>query len=529
LAGCGSGSGDVSGDQPGAPSPDFAQNSAKGLNLPQCFAPAKFTCNASGCFCKPPPAPPPAQHFTLTPDFFITNVIYAPPGKSSSINYSSSTSVGTTVSATSGVKDDVKVTAEASGSFFGGASVSVTGGAMFENSRSDAVDISQQWSQGYKKSGQVDRIDHNYDEIWFLIHPILDMTFQPAGTLATQTASLSWQFAPNQGADADIPQFVYAGWLNNTMQMPPNEKALLDSYQITPAEYGALLAADPLYEGVSPNQTMDPSRFDYIGEYPFEPPFSAGDQPSTQSYSVDQKTTNTMTTMSSYNYSVGLTVSASFNVGLFESKLSVADTWTWSNSSSLKESSGSGSTDTFVVGQPVSGYTGPTQLHVYEDKVYKTYAFTLDWPVPESDLALGRPSYQSSDPIGASASRANDGNTDGNFWDGSVNHTDFGFVSGEADWPGQYWFVDLGSEKSVDAINIFNRTDCCTERLSHYNVLAFDSSQGLWKVISNHSGDDTTGVSFFRWPVSLVKTEYVMIAKTDQNYLHLAEVQVMGF
>ncbi|HEX3854426.1 MAG TPA: discoidin domain-containing protein [Polyangiaceae bacterium] len=105
----------------------------------------------------------------------------------------------------------------------------------------------------------------------------------------------------------------------------------------------------------------------------------------------------------------------------------------------------------------------------------------------------------------------------------------YGFVTGEADWPGQYWFVDLGSEKNVDAINIFNRTDCCTERLSHYNILAFDSSQGLWKVISNHSGDDTTGVSFFRWPVSLLKTQYVMVAKTDQNYLHLAEVQVMGF
>jgi hypothetical protein len=166
-----------------------------------------------------------------------------------------------------------------------------------------------------------------------------------------------------------------------------------------------------------------------------------------------------------------------------------------------------------------------------EGVVYKTYAFTLDWPQPETNLALGSPSYQSTDypAFGAVASRANDGDTDGDFWDNSVSHTNNGFVSNEPGWPGQYWYVDLGSERSVDAVNIYNRTDCCTERLSHYNVLAYDSSQGVWNVVSDHSTDDTTGVSFFRWPFSLVKTQYVMIGKTDDNYLSLAEVQVMGF
>ena len=56
---------------------------------------------------------------------------------------------------------------------------------------------------------------------------------------------------------------------------------------------------------------------------------------------------------------------------------------------------------------------------------------------------------------------------------------------------------------------------------SGYNVLAYDSSQGSWNVVSNHSADDTTGVSFFHWPIKLVQTQYIMIAKTDENYLHL--------
>lgn len=194
-------------------------------------------------------------------------------------------------------------------------------------------------------------------------------------------------------------------------------------------------------------------------------------------------------------------------------------------------STGTGSMDGFTVGQPAFGYSGPTILHVYQDKIYKTYAFALDWPQGSSNLAQGRPSWQSSDLPGyaAFAGLVNDGNTDSNFWNGSVNHTHAGFVSWVPGWPGQYWYVDLGAEKMVDSVRIFNRTDCCSERLSHYNILAWDSMQGLWKVISDHSADDTTGVPFFNWPVDLVKTQYVMVAKTDDNYLHLAEVQVMGF
>lgn len=52
---------------------------------------------------------------------------------------------------------------------------------------------------------------------------------------------------------------------------------------------------------------------------------------------------------------------------------------------------------------------------------------------------------------------------------------------------------------------------------------------GNWNVISNHAADDTTNVPFFHWPVNLVRTRYVMLAKTGDNYLQVAEVQVVGF
>jgi hypothetical protein len=52
---------------------------------------------------------------------------------------------------------------------------------------------------------------------------------------------------------------------------------------------------------------------------------------------------------------------------------------------------------------------------------------------------------------------------------------------------------------------------------------------GNWYKLSDHSADDTAGVPFINDTFDIpVQTRYIMIAKTDTNYLHLAEVQVMG-
>lgn len=482
------------------------------------------------CLCLPP-VPPASETRLLVPDYVVTNVVYAPPGKSSSITYSSTSSTGSTVSATSGFDSSVKVTAEASATLYASASLSVSAEHSQGSSTSDALDLSQTWSQGYKKSGQVDGIDHNYDEIWFLIHPLLISKFQPAGKVASQPASEDWSFGQGDGINTDIPMFVYAGWLNNAMQMPADVRNTLDYYGITPEKYAALLGNDPLFTGIVPNQTMDPNRFEYVGVYPFEPPFAAGNMPSSQTFSLDRKSTSSTTTQSQSKYTVGLSASAGGDIGLVKAKLTVSSQWTWSHSSSDKESTGTGSTDSFTIGQPAFGYAGPILVHVYRDRIWDTWAFTLDNPQGETNLALGMPSYQSTDDpgYGAVAARANDGNTDGNFWDGSVSLTDYGLWSNVPGWPGQYWFVDLGSERVVDAVNIYNRTDAYTELDSHYNILVYNEIAGTWDVISDHSADDVTGIVFLRSTFPMVRTRYVMVAKTDANNLQLAEVQVMGY
>jgi hypothetical protein len=145
--------------------------------------------------------------------------------------------------------------------------------------------------------------------------------------------------------------------------------------------------------------------------------------------------------------------------------------------------------------------------------------------MPNRNLALSRPAFQWPDSGIASAQAAVDGNTDGNFWDGSVSHTD------EA--TGAWWWVDLGSVQHIREIRLFNRTDCCASRLSHYQVhISSDSTDGwdgTWAPLVDDSGleiGDGDGAprvhpvdTFARW---------VAVTKTDAGYLSLAEVQVMA-
>lgn len=165
-----------------------------------------------------------------------------------------------------------------------------------------------------------------------------------------------------------------------------------------------------------------------------------------------------------------------------------------------------------------------------KNAVYSTIKLLLCSQPEEENLALGKQAWQSSTVWGydAPATRATDGNTSGNFWDASVSHTDYGYTWAFPEASGQWWYTNLGSERVVNAVKIFNRTDCCSERLSHYKIFAWDSSTWTWRVISDQSGSDTTNVPVINVPIDNVKTQYVAIVKTDDNYLQLAEVQIIG-
>ncbi|WP_309111189.1 alpha-L-fucosidase [Saccharothrix sp.] len=158
-------------------------------------------------------------------------------------------------------------------------------------------------------------------------------------------------------------------------------------------------------------------------------------------------------------------------------------------------------------------------LSLAEVQVYENMA--LDQPATQSStLAAHNPN----------ASRAVDGNTDGNFWNLSVTHT--------ADAPldtNPWWQVDLGSSLPVGSIKLWNRTDCCADRLRDFYVFTSDTpftstdpqvtagQSGVWK--SFHSGVSPTTSTFAVGR----SARYVRVQLVGSDRpLSLAEAQVLG-
>jgi hypothetical protein len=141
------------------------------------------------------------------------------------------------------------------------------------------------------------------------------------------------------------------------------------------------------------------------------------------------------------------------------------------------------------------------------------------------NLAVGKPTTQSSTLFSAGPWRAADDNPIGEFGDVSVTHTDFNNQA--------WWQVDLGSSYSLDLINIWNRTDCCLERLSDFYVLVSDVPFNSTDLITT---TNQSGVSNYHITNAQISTQiqigrsgrYVRVQLTGSNYLSLAEVEVYG-
>lgn len=89
------------------------------------------------------------------------------------------------------------------------------------------------------------------------------------------------------------------------------------------------------------------------------------------------------------------------------------------------------------------------------------------------NVALNKPTTQSSTAHGGHSDRAVDGNTSGDWGDGSITHT-------AQNVPQPYWGVDLGETVKIEKISLWNR-DGYTSRLNGVQVLVLDAdSKVIW-------------------------------------------------
>ena len=165
-----------------------------------------------------------------------------------------------------------------------------------------------------------------------------------------------------------------------------------------------------------------------------------------------------------------------------------------------------------------------------EDSEVVHYNGTTPPPSGLTNLALGKVASQSGTTqweTGTGAGRAVDGNTDGHRDGGSVATT---YRVSEA-----WWEVDLGKVQQIDHVILWNRTDCCSDRLQKFHVFVSDVPFQVKDIKGTKS---QVGVSDFYQAAPAGRTAAVGVNRTGRylrvqlDYfdavLALAEVEVMG-
>ena len=154
-------------------------------------------------------------------------------------------------------------------------------------------------------------------------------------------------------------------------------------------------------------------------------------------------------------------------------------------------------------------------------------ATTEEKVVHFDNIARGRSASESSQYEAGVALRAVDGNTDGNWANGSVTHTQ--------SQAGAWWEVDLGRSHDLHALRLWNRSDCCGERLTNFHVLVSDAPMG-GRTLTELMADTTvwkrsypgTAPRALRFDAVGARGRYVRVQLAGTNFLQLAEVEVHG-
>jgi len=142
-----------------------------------------------------------------------------------------------------------------------------------------------------------------------------------------------------------------------------------------------------------------------------------------------------------------------------------------------------------------------------------------DDDVDDTDnIALGKVTKQSSNyssTLGLSQN-AVDGNIDGNWSENSVTAT----LNDTKAW----WEVDLLGKFLIDKVKVWNRQDCCADRLDNFDLIIFNEVNLVWKYEHQGKAHRETTIHV---PENVVGDK-VRIQLRGRNNLQLAEVQVYG-
>lgn len=173
-------------------------------------------------------------------------------------------------------------------------------------------------------------------------------------------------------------------------------------------------------------------------------------------------------------------------------------------------------------------YTGEKASLFHEDNaLLASNSLNLDFFETDEVKNVAPEGYalQSSTDHGGTAGRAIDSNTNGNWNNNSITHTD-------KDAASHWWQLTLPKVYSIENIEIYGRTNCCKHRLSDVHVFVSETPFGtetLEELVADndiwHHYYDGQMPTHYTIPVD-VNGRYIRIQKESPEALSLAEVEV---
>merc|ERR1712071_344385 len=134
------------------------------------------------------------------------------------------------------------------------------------------------------------------------------------------------------------------------------------------------------------------------------------------------------------------------------------------------------------------------------------------------NIAYGKPASQSSLGWMGDADHAVDGNTDGRAWNGSVSET-------END-TNPWWMVDLEGDFPIQTVFLYNRVDCCSERIE--GVIVDILKDGDVVSSKPYGGYNVRDKAVLAIGFNGVVGDSVRVRLPGTEHLSLAEVEVIS-
>ena len=347
----------------------------------------------------------------LYPKFLVLSVLYAPPGKQSSVDYSNSTLQGNSTSLSNSNGDEFSTSLTQGASF--GVSVSVLGTAgkltsgnktTVSTSFEEAVDNSSSISTSKKSTTSLSipgptsstvGIDHDQDVILVWLNPVINATVN-LGKVLTWSG---YQFDSNDPMNLVDYVELRVSWLKNAGlacdstadAIPCNVRSRLNRTwdatglgALTNDDLQTILARDPFAASPNdPNFISNPNT-DTSGRFTLQQDVSFNYEPKNplpQSHTIEDEKTTTDGNGHTDTYKVGFSYehNSSLSLGLVsltnDLKISNSATHVHKSSSQKTNSTTDATTIKIVPPEVDSNYSGKTGIQLWLDNVYGTYMF----------------------------------------------------------------------------------------------------------------------------------------------------------